>query len=113
MTGSETESKENLSQSISAQLFLGCPITSEIRLYLNSSPSWKQIQTLPGENVESLKEVHHEEKSYIGTFLKKPQPTLEELKAAQDNIRKLLKGYCKELKVDNLKLNIFPQIFLS
>lgn len=113
MTGSETESKKNLSQSVSAQLFLGCPITSEIRLFLNSSPSWKQIKTLPGENTESLKEIHHEDKDYIGTFLEKTEPNLEDLLTAQKNVFKLLKGYCQELKVENLKLNIFPQIFLS
>jgi hypothetical protein len=113
MTKANTEKNEAPTPNISAQLFLGCPISSKIRMSLNSSPAWQKVQTLPGENVEALKEVHHQDKDYIGTFLSISQPTLEDLQIAQVNVQKLLRSYCDDLTDQNVKLTIFPQIFLA
>lgn len=100
-------------ESVSTKLFIGYLISQEVRMHLNNSSIWKEIQAFPKENTHHLREVHHNNKSFIGAFLFSKTPSLEELKKTQSFVSSNLQSYCEKLNVESLKITIFPQIFLS
>ena len=98
---------------ISTRIFLGCQLNSEVRIHLNNSASWKREKALPGESQQRLEEIRYRDQDFIGFFLRKEEPSLEDLKEAMKAVQTLLQGHCGDLKVDSLKTAIFPQVFLA
>lgn len=106
-TSSESSNK------ISSKIFVGCKITSELRIHLNNSILWKQKQTLPKKNDSDLREVHRKDQSYIGVFLSTQNPSLESLKKTKKILFEKIRKLSSELDMDLLKAIVFPQVFLK
>lgn len=109
----DTKSTPSSSENISSKIFLGFQITPELRLHLNGSDSWKRQKTLSSQANDSLKEVHHNDKEFIGRFLAKENPALEDLQQEMKSVHSELVLHCEELCTSSLTSAVFPQIFLS
>lgn len=96
---------------VSTRLFVGCLITSEIRMHLTQSIQWKHAML--ATNNETIQEIHYQNKEYLGLYLAFTQTTLEELKKNQDQIRTQLKIFCPNLETENVSICIFPQVFVA
>lgn len=95
------------------KLFIGYPITSDIRMHLKQSSAWKQAKIAADLGTRDLQEVHFQDKEYIGKYLKTPEHSLQDLKTIESSIREALIHYCPELSQATLKIYLFPQIFIS
>lgn len=95
------------------RLFAGVLITSEIRMHLNLSIKWKEAQILKEFDPSHLTEVHFQNENYVGKFLSHEAFNLSELKAQEQQILAKIKEYCPKLKIEKIKLKIFPQQFIS
>ena len=98
------------------KLFLGCKLNSELRMYLNQSPSWKQVSILPlAEKAENnhLIEVHYQAKDYLGRYLSDEKMTLSDLKNSAIQLKETIRVYCPQYDFDLLKICIFPQLFIA
>jgi hypothetical protein len=97
---------------ITTKTFLGIYISSEMRMHLNQSITWKHAVITPLQK-KSFKEVHCQGKDYIGFYLEKNITTLQELTSAQEELKEQIKIYCPEIEVENQKICIFPQVFVA
>lgn len=93
------------------RLFIGCPLTSELRMHLKASKIWKQEQIQPTEH--SLVETHHAERDYIGCYSSQQRLTLPELNAIADQIRTLVLTHCPKIPSESLTFVSFPQLFFK
>jgi len=94
---------------IRAQLFIGCPITPQVRQHLNASLSFREAQTLRSG---TIKEVRYKEKEYIGTPLPSSTLPLKEMRDEEKTVLEELQKHCPELDTTELSTIIFPQVFL-
>jgi len=101
-----------ISNKVTVRLFAGCQLTSEIRMYLKQSASWKQAQ-IGDSDVRDIVETHYQEKDYLGRYIRKQSLTLKELYEIEGSIRKALTTYCPELSAETLKIYVFPQVFIT
>lgn len=99
-------------KSVSTRLFAGCFINSEIRMHLNQSIQWKHAILTPSAD-RILHEVHFHGKDYFGLYADCKKITIKDLTMIQQNIRQELKKYCPDLVVENIKICIFPQVFIA
>lgn len=97
---------------IQFRLFVGCLMTSELRLQLDQSHEWKQAKIGPLEE-NNLVETHFHEKNYIGFFLVNNHVTLSELRQVEDKIFKALNAYCPQFASEKIRVLVFSQIFIS
>jgi len=100
---------ESVDERISTKIFIGCVLTSEIKMFLSQSSAWRRAQ-LAGD---SLKELRYHEKDYIGTLLSSSEISLKDIQSEEKRILEQLESYCPELDVSEIPMVVFPQIFLS
>ena len=109
-----TEIKQTKKQSpLLVKLFIGFPLTTEIKMHLSQSESWKQEQAIASSETTSLQTIWYKEKEFIGIFFEQSSPSIKEVKSLEQQIIKLLSSHSSELNVGNFSRVIFPQIFLS
>lgn len=95
------------------KLFLGIPITSEVRMHLNHSIQWKEAQILKEFNSDHLLEVPFQEENYVGKFMPANEASIAELHAQEKLIFEKLRFYCPLLKIEKFRVKIFTQQFIS
>ena len=93
------------------KVFIGIPLTSELRMHLKNSKEWNQTLIKPIKE-RDLVETHFEAKDYLGYFLEDELVVWEKVKQLEEGIIKTIHCYCPMLKLDKLHCSIFPQIFL-
>jgi hypothetical protein len=96
---------------IKFKLFVGCLITSDMRLHLNQSPLWKRAKIIHDQN--DLVETHFHDKDYIGLFLPENKINLSELKEIEKQILAIFKEYLPQFSSEKIKILVFSQIFIS
>ena len=96
---------------VTLKIFIGCPISSEIRLKLNHSLQWKQAKILADKN--SLVETHFQDKDYLGLFLEYQKVPLSELKLTESFLKKTILSYIPDLENEKIKVVLFSQIFIQ
>lgn len=104
----EIESRDR----VVALLFAGVLITSEIRMHLNQSSSWKNAQISAFHGSDDLVEVRHGKSEYIGCHLKKNNITLLELREYEASIINKLLSYCPRLIKSSCKFHLFSQLLI-
>jgi hypothetical protein len=62
---------------ITTKLFVGTQIRPDLRLQLDQSPLWKQIQAVGSAESEELEELNWRGKVYIGCFVHGDSVSLE------------------------------------
>ncbi|HEV8053061.1 MAG TPA: hypothetical protein VGP47_11255 [Parachlamydiaceae bacterium] len=105
----------DLSNKVTTKIFAGCHINSEIRMHLNQSIQWKNATILASSSCSDpiMKEIHYHGKDYFGLYTQNKTLILMDLPNIQQNIRDQLKIYCPTLEVENIKICIFPQVFIA
>lgn len=98
---------------VTLRLFIGCLLTSEIKMHLNQSNQWKHLVISPTKSENDLVEVHYRGKDYLGSYLPRDTLSIDDLKKIEKPIKQSLKAYCPGLEVENLKLQIFAQVFVA
>lgn len=105
---------ENISRSgTHARLFAGFLLTSELKMYLNSSKGWKSVKFIPTDLSSELVETRYGEHYYIGLFLSEKQIALTSLKEYEQKITHQMQLYCPQIDSDHLKFCIFSQLFIQ
>lgn len=95
---------------VSTKLFVGCKLTAELRMKLNTSAAWKLAQI--EKSKEGLILTHFQSKEYVGQYSPYQMLTVQQVKNECETIDQALKAYCQEIDPDTLKHHIFPQIFV-
>ena len=95
--------------SMTTKLFIGCVLTSEIKMLLDKNRSW-HIDTTGFNSELPLTKIHYQQKEYIGCFINKEKPSVNELIDADTILEKLIEKYCGQIKIKTI---IFPQIFIA
>lgn len=100
-------------QQLTVRLFMGYHLTSDIRMYLKQSLSWKQAKIVNEAEQRDLIEAHFQDKDYIGKYINPEGLTIQELKQLESSIYDSLIHYCPQLSQETIKVYLFPQIFIS
>lgn len=93
------------------KLFIGCPLTSEVRMHLNESRLWGQAVIAPLQERELL-ETRFQQQEYLGRFFDSDMLALDQIKAIENSLRKNIHTYCPKFNADKLIFCVFPQIFV-
>jgi hypothetical protein len=104
--------KTQVKNKTSTKLFLGCLLTSELKMHLNSSSDWQNAKMEPQESCV-LKEVLYENKKFIGFYLEEEKLTLKTLKEHECKLRTIIESFCHSLDSSKLKCSVFSQFFIS
>lgn len=94
---------------VTAKIFIGCPLTAEIKMHLSKSSAWKQASI----DKTGLTLVNFQEKEYLGFYLSEDKLTLDEFNHFEKEIKKHLQTYCPEISPDLFKVLTFPQLFIG
>jgi hypothetical protein len=99
-----------MEKNVQTRIFIGCLVTSEVRMHLKSSHPWQLAQIDPQSS--PLIETHYHNQTYVGRFLGHPFVSLQELKQHQEEVIAHLAEFCPALTSAPLKIQIFPQTFI-
>ncbi len=102
---------QSLEGKVTTKLFAGFLLNPEIKMLLNLSREWKQASFTKNEG--RLSEAHYQGKDYLGFYLSPEKITLVQLKELETQVRTRLKSYCPGLDADEIKMYIFPQVFVA
>ncbi len=103
-----------ISSKITTKIFVGCHITSELRMHLSKSKEWKQLSVVPIEARESkIQEIHFKDKDYFGYYLIQDAIQISELQKIKTSIQLILKKYCPGYEISSLKVYALPQLFVA
>lgn len=95
-----------------AKLFIGILITSEVRMHLNQSTVWKNVQVIGDPEAGELISVRFHEYDYIGSYVKVEKITFSELGSYDKHVLNKLQSYCPNLQLNTHKVSFFSQIFI-
>lgn len=93
-------------------LFMGCELTSAIRVPLDQSSVWKQQQMLAA-NARSLTLIHHQKKEYVGFYLPVEELSLDQMGEFQDLLLARLKEVLPHHPITPAHIYILTQSMLS
>lgn len=97
-------------EQIFVKLFIGSPVTSDLRVELERSHEWKEAQIVRIDN--KLEETLCDGKKYIGLYTH-AEKTLAELDELKNEIKFKIKEFCPNYPLEKLKFFIFPQVFIG
>ncbi len=83
------------------KFFVGTRITPDLKNHLGNKDS------------APLQQVRYDGKNYLGLYLSKEYPTLQDIRSSHDYFMKTLQNQCPELRVDKLSFLVFPHLFLG
>lgn len=95
------------------QLFVGFPLSSELRIQLIRSHAWKESQIINPNGEKTLRQVHFEDKDFLGRYLPKAELSMNDLAALETSLRDELHALCPQYKQEKLPIRIFSQTFIS
>lgn len=98
---------------ILAKLFIGCSLTSDLKLQLSKSHPWKEALIMKNANEDMLQEIMFQNKSYLGIYCEQFGKTLSEIELIKATIIQKIKTYCPEYESEKLNFFVFPQIFVA
>lgn len=98
---------------VQLQLFVGCLLTSEIRLHISLSKEWQQDKILHIKKELFLQEVRYQEKEYIGIAIAHETVSTARAEQIAFEVQNKIAYYCPEINTNTLTTVIFPQIFLG
>ena len=96
---------------VSIKLFVGFPLTSELRMHLRGSKSWNEAQIQP--ELLSIVEVQHEQKSFLGRYIETIPLVLKDLRQVEQELKQIVEDFCPKFPSDKLELITFSQVFIT
>ncbi len=98
-----------MNQPFSVKLFLGYPLTPDLKHHLHLSHDWQQAKI---EGVE-LVEVYHQGHDYLGQYVDHLLLTLIYLKVIESKIFDILERHKPGFNRNHAGCAIFPQLFIG
>lgn len=89
------------------KVFIGHKLTSELKMALSMSESWKRATDHP------LDEVQTDNGAYIGIAIDSSIVPMHTLKQQGTKVVECLQKHCPEVKIELGDLCTFPQVFLA
>ncbi len=96
----------DIKERVITKLFVGCVLTTEIRIALNHSSAWNQAKILADES--ELKEQRFQGKDYFGIFVHSDQIPIHELRLREAAVRSRLRFYCPALANNHFNVYLLP-----
>jgi len=95
------------------RLFIGSPVTSELRMHLHQSIKWKHagIEALKNPNTLSL--IHFHGNDYIGLYADTHHLTVPQLESLDSSIKQQIFEFCPKMEIQKIHCIIFPQVFIA
>ena len=97
---------------ITLRLFIGCLISSELRMHLAHSSKWKELKFTLENAPQQMQLVHFKKKEYIGHYLDNALLSLKDVAHYEKLLRSALQEICPEYPHEKLTLRIFSQPFI-
>lgn len=98
-----------VANSLTFRLFIGFPITSELKMELNRNAKWKEAEITLQKNLEK---VHFDEKEYLGRYLDSSVLALKDLPEVENSLHTDFTNLFPEFKQERLSLRLFSQPFI-
>lgn len=95
------------------KLFAGFMLTSELKMHLNESKTWKSAKSIPTNDTDDLIETRYGKHHYVGLFLPEKLLPLGALKDYEKKIGQKLQHYCPQLDSIKMKFCVFSQLFVQ
>jgi hypothetical protein len=103
-----------LGSHVMVKLFLGSPLTSELKMHLNHSDTWKQAVIMRGHEKNLLQQTQYHKKTYMGLYADEEELTLQQIRMMQQLIYDKLHLYCPKIQgLEKMPLYLFPQLFVA
>lgn len=100
-------------QRVTVKMFIGYPVTSEIRMLLRQSTAWKNDKITHDPNSRELVEAPFQEQEFIGRYISAELLTLKVLKELEVSVKISLIHYCPDIAQESLNAYVFPQLFIN
>jgi len=98
---------------LTVKLFVGCSLSSELKMNLNQSKTWKQASIVPASAYDDLIEIHFHGKDFVGSYLSTDKITVAELQTHEAHLRERLQHYCPAFDLNGIKPCVFAQVFIA
>lgn len=98
---------------VTVRLFVGCLVTSELKLLLDNSHAWKQFQILQSQNDDTLQLLRHEGKNYLGWLTESIEISIATIADYEIKLKELMTQYCSSYESEKVNIVVFPQVFVS
>lgn len=95
------------------RLFVGYPISLDLRMRLNVSKVWRNSRLNIALCSEEPIEVTHQDVIYLGFFMNNPFVPLSEIEETASKIDKALSGYASDYSSDLSHICCFAQTFVQ
>lgn len=99
-----------LSNRVEIKIFIGFELTKGLDIPLNKNHLWKEAKVTQTTN---LVEIPYQNKKYLGIFLSHEISTMQNLRENSKRVRDELQHYCGEIDLAQIKIHIFPQVFVA
>lgn len=100
----------DVKKGVTVRLFVGAELTAPLNYHLKNSSAWKEATLLP---LKQMQQVAFEKKTYVGIYLDTCMITTQAFQTHHDKILSELIAYCPKLPVSELKITLFPQLFIA
>lgn len=95
------------------KIFIGFPVTGELKSELSQSREWNLLKILPKSERKKITEVHFQNKEFLGTYLPdNEQHTVQSIYKAEKELRLVLLDLCPKLHIEKQHSILFTQPFL-
>lgn len=95
---------------VTTKIFIGFELKIDLKIALRQNPEWKAASV---SKTTELREIYFQEKEYIGIHLEHKLLTMKQIQEHGSIVRKELELFCPHFNTVNLKINIFPQVFVA
>ena len=95
---------------VKVKIFVGFEQKADIKIALNQNSAWKEAKV---SKTTDLREILYQDQDYIGVFLTHGMTTMQLLQNVSEKVREELQRFCPEIDLSKLKIQVFPQVFVS
>jgi hypothetical protein len=103
----------DLANAVTAKLFLGVLISSELRMHLDASQLWANAQAAATAHSDELRAVRYEDHEYIGCYASAERIALPALQDYKLHIAKQLQRYCPDFNGGRCDVHIFTHLLIQ
>ncbi len=95
------------------KLFIGAALTPDVRMQLNQTSGWKELQAGIGGSEHALAVERFQDKEYLGQILETAIVDLETLADAELQVRQTIQEMCPALNIDALQVTVFSLVYMQ
>lgn len=95
---------------VKAKIFIGFELKVDLKMALSQNSQWNAAAV---SKTTDLRQIHFNEKEYIGVHLEHDMITMKHVRDQAAIVRTELERFCPNYNTVNLKINVFPQVFVA